>query len=238
MDLTAAARKITPGAPPARVVTADELAALANRYPGFVLSFFQPALARDVLHLGAWEANARANTRVYVPVPDWAGVQESLAAHVDFGMTPAAAVRTVQGEAGIGKTRTVFEVVSAAPGAVGTTVYCNDEGTVLHVARLLANDERTRAVVVADECGPAGRHKLHELLSGHSNRIRVIAIDNSLARPATPDPELSMGKMPTSLSMRCWKRTSRIFQTAAAGRTHAYRKAFRVLRLTFVGTMH
>jgi hypothetical protein len=190
-------RLIRPDAPSPRVLTADDLQAWASRYPGLVLTFFHQWLATEALHLGAWAANAEAVTRVYVPVANWQPVRSALEAHVDLsGPAPPVAVRTIQGEAGIGKTRLAYDVVHRLPGATAVVLYCSDEAGALHVATHLANSQSARAILIADECGPDGRYRLGLLLAGHAGRIRAIAIDNSLQRSHTPDPELSLRKMP------------------------------------------
>jgi len=178
-----------------RVVAAGDLAAWANRYPGLVLSTFFRELERDFIHLAGWGRSARDATAVFVPVEDWTAIQGELTAHIDFALTPPGAVRTVQGEAGVGKTRLAFEVVSAIPSADGLVIYTMDDA-VLPVANYLVNDGEARAILVADECEVETRLRLAKLLDGHRKRVRVIAIDNTLIRSSGPDPELALRKMP------------------------------------------
>lgn len=189
------AQQLNPDAPRPLIVTADRLAELANRFPGLVLATFFAEARNDLMHLEAWGPTARDATAVYVPVPAWAGVQQSLAKHVDFTTKPPSAVRTVQGEAGVGKSRLVFETVQALHGAEGLVIYTM-EGRAVDVALSVINDAQARAVIVADECDVDTRLRLAKLLDGHAERVRVIAIDNTLIRPETPDPELALGKMP------------------------------------------
>lgn len=194
-ELLALVRAIRSDAPQPRVVTADDLATWANRYPGVVLSTFFRGSDRDVLHLEAWAKNARDATGIFVPVPQWAAIRDEIARHVDLTAAVPSAVRTMQGDAGVGKSRLVFEVVSEMPGATGLVVYALEDA-VLSIARHLANDPEARAVLVADECQADTRLQLAKLLDGHRERVRVVAIDNTLVRPEAPDPELSLGKMP------------------------------------------
>jgi hypothetical protein len=196
--LTAEARRIFPASPPARVVTADDLARWASRYPAFVLSFFKPGLKGNVLHLHAWSANARDATREFVPVPDWAAVRATLERHIDLSVPADRAVWPLQGEAGVGKTRLAFEVTSAIRSASALVIYCDDEDAVERVAKELANEPEARAILVADECGPETRAALGRTLMGHRARVRVIAIDNSGVRLPGTQPELLIQKMPNA----------------------------------------
>lgn len=188
-------REMNPHAAPPRVVTADDLQAWANRYLGLILSTFYRDATRDVVHLQGWRESVQSATPLYVPVASWEGTREQLAAHVNFLSSPPSALRTVQGEAGVGKTRLVYEVVSAIPGADALVVYALED-SVIAIARQLVNDRDATAIVVADECSADTRLQLMKLLDGHRSRVRVIAIDNVLTRPDTPDPELAIGKMP------------------------------------------
>lgn len=193
--LTTAVRKVRKDAPEARVVTADEMAAWASRYPGLALTFFHRAVAADLLHVDAWARNARRETREYVAVPGWAGARTALAAHADLSRPAPAAVQTLQAEAGVGKTRLVFEVVHALPGAQGLVVYAGEETAAVRAAFVLANEGDARAVLVADECGAVARQQLEAALGGHRDRVRVIAIDNTFVRRSVEAPELALENM-------------------------------------------
>ncbi|MHB0948294.1 MAG: hypothetical protein ACYC4J_04445, partial [Gemmatimonadaceae bacterium] len=198
-ELWTAIKEWNSDAPRPRIVTASRLAELANQFPALILATFYEEARRDLLHLGAWGGSAQDPTPAYVPVSDWAGIESALAAHVNLGLLPPSAVRTVQGEAGVGKTRLVYETVRKVPGADALVAYTMAE-RALDVARLALNDLETRLILVADECDVRVRHQLAQHLNGHRERIRVIAIDNTLMRADAPDPELSLGKMPeTSL---------------------------------------
>jgi hypothetical protein len=217
-DLLTEARKLNPESPAPRIVTASRLASLANYFPALVLETFYPSLQQDLLHLGAWRNAAEDRTRSFVQISDWATVQDELGAHVDFGQTPPTAVRTVQGEAGVGKTRLVYETVRRIPGAEGLVVYTQGE-SALNVARTALNNASARLVLVADECDVHVRHQLGQILNGDRTRIRVIAIDNTLQRLNGPDPELFLGKM-TSASLEAVLETN--FSEVDVARRRAY----------------
>ena len=189
------AQKFSPNVPRPLIVTADRLAELANRFPGLVLATFFADARRDLMHLEAWGPTARDATSLYVQVPAWVAVQQALSRHVDFTRMPPSAVCTVQGEAGVGKSRLVYETVQSLPGAEGLVVYTMED-RALDVARSVINDAQARTVIVADECEVDTRLRLAKLLDGHGARVRVIAIDNTLVRSEAPDPELALGKMP------------------------------------------
>ncbi len=197
--LTQAARAIRADTPEARIVSADDIAEWASRYPGLVLKYFLPGLGHSILHLEAWKKNALDATRQFVDVPDWQSARETLTRHVSLSAPAVQAVVSLQGEAGVGKTRLVYEVVAALQGAEALVVYSSDEDAAIRVATALANDESTRAVLVADECGLEAKLRLEDILRGHRNRVRVVGIDNTGQRTLGQGPELVLGKMPPAL---------------------------------------
>jgi hypothetical protein len=193
--LTAASRAINPAAPEAKVLTADDLAAFAARYPALVLAFFSPTLDRHVLHLEAWSANIESNTPEFIEIPSWSVVRHVLEQHIDLLRPAVTAVRTLQGEAGVGKTRLTHEVVCTIPGATALVLYAIEKNAV-DVAYFLANDNAVHAVLIADECSPEARSRIESLLVGHRDRVRVIAIDNTGVRITSAEPELLLQRMP------------------------------------------
>src|SRR5438034_4065297 len=156
-ELTKLCRGIRANSERALIVSADDLAPWANGYPAFVERWFYPDLETTVLYLGAWTPSAIEATPTYVRVPARDGAIATLTDHVNLARRAASVVRTLQGEAGVGKTRLVHQVLVRAPGMEGLALYCNDEEAARRVATALANAGETRAVVVADECGPAAR---------------------------------------------------------------------------------
>ncbi len=195
--LTNACRKINPESLEPMVVSADDLASWANRYLGLVLRYLYPNLAQHVLHLEAWERNATSVTRTFLQVPGWERAMIRLSEHVDLTKRPASVIRTIHGEAGVGKSRLVYEVLARIPSLKGLVAYCDSEESCVRLAHLFANCQDapgTFAVLVADECDANTRERLHKLLQGHTQRLRVIAIDN-FGRPQEREPELWIEKM-------------------------------------------
>lgn len=158
-ELLTEARKLNPNSPAPLIVTASRLASLANYFPALILETFYPGSQQDLLHLGAWKNAVEDRTRTFVPVSDWASVQSELRTHLDFGQTPLNAVRTVQGEAGVGKTRLVYETARLIPGAEGLVVYTQADRAV-SVAHIALNNAQARLVLVADECDVNVRYQL------------------------------------------------------------------------------
>ncbi|HLL00982.1 MAG TPA: hypothetical protein VK539_10370 [Myxococcaceae bacterium] len=188
--------ELNPSAPPPRVVTAADLSELANRYPAFVLVNFHPDVSSNAaLHLSAWKRTCAKTTPHFVEIPAWESVRARLRRHANFGVAVASAVLTVQGEAGVGKTRLTYETLSAVPGATALVLYCDDVSDALGLIRYIAKQRDMRAIIVADECGPAERLRLMRLSEGSSERIRVIAIDNSQVSTGERNPELSLSSM-------------------------------------------
>ena len=184
-------QKWAPQAPAPDIVTADDLATWASAYPGIVARFFRPGL-QDVLSLEAWGKNIASLTPSYVPVQDWSEIEQALERHVDFSLPSHDPIWVLEGEAGVGKTRLVHEVISKAEGASGLVVYTADELQARTLARLAAAQEQVRAVLVADECTLQSRLSIQDALMGHRDRVRVVAIHNETreVRGGAPRPRL------------------------------------------------
>lgn len=197
--LNQAIRAIQSDALDARVLTADDLAAWANQFPALILEFFRPRMADAVLHLNAWKQNITDATPLFMNVPTWEPIQQEIRRHLDFGSRPVEVLLSVQGEAGVGKTRLVYEILAASPG-IGSLVIYADEGEKAHqIARNLANNEALTAILVADECSLQTREHLTSLLRGCRHRIRVIAIDNAGDRILSDRPEFWLQRIPEDI---------------------------------------
>ena len=193
--LTQAARQINPQAPPAEVLTASDLKEWANRYPAFVLKNFHPQVSGQILHMTAWQRNVLDATPHYVPVPAWEGVSNEINRHFELNLPSADVILSVQAEAGVGKTRLVYETIAKIAGAEAVVLYAGEGEYALTVATQLANDETLTALLIADECSLRTREQLRNLLRGHRQRVRVVTIDNTGERPASAEPEYQLPRM-------------------------------------------
>jgi len=198
-ELTRLAREIHPDAPNVIVIAADDLEAWANRFPAVVLRFFRHELQWKAIHLDAWRMNARSTTREFVSVPDWEPVQQAIKRHVNMADTPAEAVLPIQGLAGVGKTRIVFETLGNMPEMEGLVLYTIDDQHAREIALAIANESSLHAVLVADECPVETRIQLAAVLHGHRARVRVVAIDNTGMYPSSGAGEYFLEKMPASI---------------------------------------
>ncbi len=176
--LTSAARQINPQAPEARVATASQLASWANGYPALLPAFF-PHDPGPIQYFETWTPNITKATPTFVAVDEWQGATELIEAHIDLALSVTSPIVTLQGMAGVGKTRLVYEVVAKLLGARNLVFYTADGDDAETVARFLANNKRTRGVLVADECPVLSRAAILKVLKGHADRVRVICIDNS-----------------------------------------------------------
>lgn len=176
--LTKAARQINANAPEARVATASQLASWANSYPPLLPSFF-PRDPGPVQYFDAWSPNITKTTPTFVPVDEWRSATELIERHINLTQSVLTPLITLQGMAGVGKTRLVYEIVAKLPGAKNLIFYTADGDHAENVARFLANDRKTRGVLVADECPVVARAGIMKILKGHAERVRVICIDNS-----------------------------------------------------------
>ncbi len=191
--LTAAARKINPQAPEARVATASQLASWANSYPALLPAFF-PHDPGPVQYFEAWTPNITKTTPTFVAVEKWQGKAESIEAHIKLTQPVRSPIITLQGMAGVGKTRLVYEIVAKLSGARNLVFYTADGEDAEIVSRFLANNRRTRGVLVADECPVLSRAAIMKILKGHAERVRVVCIDNSGERLGS-DEELWLDQL-------------------------------------------
>jgi len=186
-ELNRLTREISGEAAPAKILDAEDLAVWANKFPSIILQFFRPSFVGKALHMEVWRDNALATTSTYVPVPNWEPIRASLKAHVDFAQTPVEAVIEVQGNAGVGKTRMVYEFLAGLQ-ADNLIIYVSDDQHASEIATELANDRSAFAILVADECSLESRYRLEERVRGHKKRVRIIAIDNAGERSASAAP--------------------------------------------------
>ena len=124
----------------------------------------------------------------------------------------------IQGEAGVGKTRMVYEALNM-PGMENLVIYTNDEHFALEIAGALANDRTLYGILVVDECSLNTRAKLIDLTRGYPNRIRIVAIDNAGERPIAGAPEIWIQKIPKELLGEILKQN---FPYVPEDRRHAY----------------
>ncbi len=111
--LTDEARKLKSDAPEAQVLTASDLAQWINRYPAVVLRL-RPGVT-PLKPFDEWAAEVRALTKDHVKTAGWPQVAAAVKSHIDFGRRVDTAL-VVQGEAGVGKTRTILRGVGGRPG--------------------------------------------------------------------------------------------------------------------------
>jgi len=86
----------------------------------------------------------------------------------------------VQGEAGVGKTRLVLEATRETDIAP-LVVYCDRPSKILDgplLAAILRNDNGFSVVLVVDECDPASRVQLWNVLKHRGARIKLVTIFN------------------------------------------------------------
>lgn len=183
--LAGEARQINPSAPLPRVVHGGFLLGWAERFPAIV------AWLRDtrqlVLHWEAWAENCTAVTRVYVENPAWINIRDQIVTHTSLDRPPVGGdpCLTIEGAAGVGKTRLVFESLRRIPASPSLVLYSPDEQETRAVATAVTNTLGQSLILVADECSSAVQQFLNNTLRGHVDRIRAICIDNAGRRLAS-----------------------------------------------------
>jgi hypothetical protein len=189
------AQDISAAASHPKVFSADQLAAWAGRFPAVVIRFFRPTFD-PCLDVDAWGQSITTLTPHYVTREDSAQLFSAIQQHANLSYQSSSAGFALQGGAGVGKTRLVYEALHSLAGAADMVVYTIDERTALQLATALANDNTLSALLVADECSPKSRMRIDEILLGHRHRIRVFTIDNMGERPSTGAPEFFLDRVP------------------------------------------
>jgi hypothetical protein len=209
-------QKISTSALPPRVVAGDQLAVWAQRFPA-VVQFIRPITG--VWNLDVWQSNIRATTKEYVPYDGWLGVTHDITTH-SVSTQVIDPCLSIQGEAGVGKTRLVFETLAALPESAGLAIYTRDEQVALALSQQLATDVRIpHAIVVADECTLQKRMMIQQNLAGCGDRVRFICLSNTGERGVSGAPEIWLEELPDKIVTEVLKRN---FPNVPAERRQAY----------------
>ena len=169
--------KINPTAPKSKVVTASDLAAWANHYPAIVVRFFKPELINSLSYKD-WGEEIKELTPKYVEVSTWATIKQKIIEHINFDTSCQTVVLPIEGEAGVGKTRLVYETISGIEGVHNFVLYAIDD-KALDIVYPFLRDKSAKLILVADECLLETQLELKNRLNKAKDRVRVICIDNS-----------------------------------------------------------
>jgi hypothetical protein len=173
-----AAREINADAPAPMVLTASDLANWANLFKPIVSDYFRAYLGQ-FRSLERWRKEITSLTPEFVAITGWNAAVVAIREHASFSRS-VATILTVHGEAGVGKTRCTCEALLHDSGHHAVVLYTDDEAKALEFAHVIASTNHLKAVLVADECSWRTRERLRPLVAACPDRLRVIAIDNSL----------------------------------------------------------
>ncbi len=120
-------------------------------------------------------------------------------AHADLGKPVQDPVLRIQGEAGVGKTRLVYETLSKVPGLKGLVLYSLDENNARAFAPYLINDKEAKAIIVVDDCSLQASAELRQLFNGYTTRLRAVVIDNRAPKNVSQAPELHLQRIPNEV---------------------------------------
>lgn len=193
--LDAEIKKVNPAAPESLVLFASEVVAWVNTFPGIAAEMLGSSM-KDFFYFATWLNRERAVTKTFVTTPESAVIFENVQSHLNWKSKPTTARLTVSGDAGVGKSRTVFEAIAALPEVAPLVLYTDVEDKALELARAMANHQNRYAVIVADECLDATAFQLAKILQGVERRVRLVTIDNALER--ADKSELRLNRMSTS----------------------------------------
>ncbi|MGK7899768.1 MAG: hypothetical protein AB4372_40660, partial [Xenococcus sp. (in: cyanobacteria)] len=164
-------------APEPKVITASDLADWASRYPAIVVRFFKPELIKS-LSYEDWGKEISYLTEKYVEIKTWAVIKQRLVEHLNFDIPCQDIIFSLQGEAGVGKTRFVYETVSSIEGVNNLVLYYIDNNS-LEIVYEFIRDKSAKLLLVVDECLLETQQELKNRLSSAKDRARVVCIDNS-----------------------------------------------------------
>src|SRR6266567_1252574 len=143
--------KVNPTAPQSIVLFASEVVAWVNTFPAVAAEILASSM-KDFFHFATWQNRERAVTKTFVATPESAVIFENVRGHLNWKGKVTTARLTISGDAGVGKSRTVFEAIAALPEVAPLVLYTDDEDKALEIARAMANHQDLYAVIVADEC--------------------------------------------------------------------------------------
>ena len=186
--------KINPNAPNSKVITASDIATWSNDYPSIIVKFFQPQFV-NALAFNDWGRNITKLTSEYVEVNLWNSIKQEIIKHTNFSNNPNSVILPIQGEAGVGKTRFIYQTLLSVKGVENLVLYAVDK-KALDLAYPLAREQQAKTILVADECLPQTQAEIKNILSGVTDRVRVICIDNSGERIDTFTTQLWLERIP------------------------------------------
>jgi hypothetical protein len=112
--LDAEIANVEPAAPESIVVFASEVVAWVNTFPAIAAEMLGSSM-KDFFHFATWQNRERAVTKTFVGTPESGVIFDSIQGHLDWKVKPNAPRLTISGDAGVGKSRTVFEAIAALP---------------------------------------------------------------------------------------------------------------------------
>ncbi len=187
-------QRVNASAPKSIVLFASDIVAWVNSFPAIAAEMLGSSMT-EFFHFKTWLNNERAATKTFVATAESAVIFESVRSHLDWNNKVNTARRTISGDAGVGKSRTVCEAIASLHEVSPLVLYTDDEDNALGIARALANEHELYAVIVADECLDASAFQLAKILQGVEHRVRLVTIDNALER--ADKSELRLHKLPT-----------------------------------------
>jgi hypothetical protein len=183
---------INPTAAEPRIVAADKLTVWADRFPA--VASMVSGLPAEVFILETWGPNARAMTSRYVPNGEWESTARLITSFVKAA-NPVERCLPIQGKAGVGKTRLVFECLANLPESESLVIYTTDDRSAQILSEKLATDTTLRAILVADECSLEARMKIEGNIAGCYDRVRFICLSNTEERGSSIAREIWLEEM-------------------------------------------
>ena len=183
-ELDRCVKEVNPSSRPALILLPSDLAAWANQYPAIVVRYLRVPVEHFRWH-ESWRPSAVGETRIFVPPEHYADWKARVETHLDWSRKPNEVALTLYGKAGVGKTRSLFEILDCQKDQRELVLYTNDEQAAIEIATALTNDGTQNAILVADECLTRARFRLTQILLGNEHRVRLITIDNALERTRT-----------------------------------------------------
>jgi hypothetical protein len=192
---------VNPDAQPSLVLLPSDIAQWANQYPSVIARHLRLPVDKFRSH-ESWRASAVAETPTFVATEHHAEWATRIESHLNWSQKPAEVALTLYGNAGVGKTRSLFEILDRLENQRELVLYTTDEKAAIDIATALTNDSTQNAVLVADECLNRARVSLSTILRGNEHRVRLITIDNAFERTRRIAPELHVTRATEQETLR------------------------------------
>jgi hypothetical protein len=122
--------EVNPAAPPALILLPSDLADWANHFPAVIAKLKRIPIER-FRFFESWKSCATADTPEFIPTERFADLRSRIETHLNWARKPAEVALAVFGDAGVGKSRSVFEAINGQENQREIVIYTSDEQSAI-----------------------------------------------------------------------------------------------------------